>query len=86
MLMKPCYPNYKRFNYFLRRLLGLNSHSMLILFTETGPVPIRYMRLQLALMACKLVPIPHVSCKTNRVSLSGRVTQVLCLISKRQGS
>ncbi|THV00867.1 hypothetical protein K435DRAFT_559516, partial [Dendrothele bispora CBS 962.96] len=39
---------------FLRRLLGLNSHSMLVvLFTETGLVPIRYRRLQLALSYLK---------------------------------
>ncbi|KAJ7021684.1 hypothetical protein C8F04DRAFT_972436 [Mycena alexandri] len=35
---------------FLRRLLGLNSHSMLaILFTETGQMPLRIRRLLLAL-------------------------------------
>ncbi|KAJ7656247.1 hypothetical protein DFH06DRAFT_991790 [Mycena polygramma] len=35
---------------FLRRLLGLNSHSMLaVLFTETGQMPIRIRRLLLAL-------------------------------------
>ncbi|KAJ6487246.1 hypothetical protein C8R47DRAFT_979351 [Mycena vitilis] len=35
---------------FLRRLLGLNSHSMLaILFTETGIMPLRIRRLLLAL-------------------------------------
>jgi hypothetical protein len=35
---------------FLRRLLGLNSHSMLaILFTETGQMPVRIRRLLLAL-------------------------------------
>ncbi|KAJ7918680.1 hypothetical protein B0H13DRAFT_2435218 [Mycena leptocephala] len=35
---------------FLRRLLGLNSHSMLaVLFTETGLMPVRIRRLLLAL-------------------------------------
>jgi hypothetical protein len=35
---------------FLRRLLGLNSHSMLaVLFTETGLMPVRICRLLLAL-------------------------------------
>ncbi|KAJ7169831.1 hypothetical protein C8R46DRAFT_213930 [Mycena filopes] len=35
---------------FLRRLLGLNSHSMLaILFTETGQMPLRIRRILLAL-------------------------------------
>ncbi|KAJ7835708.1 hypothetical protein B0H13DRAFT_1652547, partial [Mycena leptocephala] len=35
---------------FLRRLLGLNPHSMLaILFTETGQMPVRIRRLLLAL-------------------------------------
>ncbi|KAJ7438023.1 hypothetical protein B0H11DRAFT_1829642, partial [Mycena galericulata] len=35
---------------FLRRLLGLNSHSMLaVLFTETGQMPVRIRRLLLAL-------------------------------------
>ncbi|KAJ7679003.1 hypothetical protein DFH06DRAFT_1165435 [Mycena polygramma] len=35
---------------FLRRLLGLNSHSMLaVLFTETGMMPLRIRRLLLAL-------------------------------------
>ncbi|KAJ7198660.1 hypothetical protein B0H12DRAFT_1037326, partial [Mycena haematopus] len=35
---------------FLRRLLGLNPHSMLaILFTETGQMPVRVRRLLLAL-------------------------------------
>ncbi|KAJ7442088.1 hypothetical protein B0H11DRAFT_1619948, partial [Mycena galericulata] len=37
-------------NSFLRRLLGLNPHSMLaILFTETGQMPVRARRLLLAL-------------------------------------
>ncbi|KAJ7887948.1 hypothetical protein B0H13DRAFT_2342185 [Mycena leptocephala] len=35
---------------FLRRLLGLNSHSMIaVLFTETGQMPVRIRRLLLAL-------------------------------------
>ncbi|KAJ7868445.1 hypothetical protein B0H13DRAFT_1635715, partial [Mycena leptocephala] len=35
---------------FLRRLLGLNPHSMLaVLFTETGQMPVRIRRLLLAL-------------------------------------
>lgn len=38
---------------FLRRLLGLNPHSMLaVLFTQTGRLPIRIRRLILASAAC----------------------------------
>ncbi|KAF8193223.1 hypothetical protein K438DRAFT_1589688, partial [Mycena galopus ATCC 62051] len=39
---------------FLRRLLGLNSHSMLaVLFSETGLMPIRIWRLLLALSSLR---------------------------------
>ncbi|THV03490.1 hypothetical protein K435DRAFT_747737 [Dendrothele bispora CBS 962.96] len=45
---------------FLRRLLGVNNHSILaILFSETGLLPVRYRRLQLALGYLKyLIQLP----------------------------
>ncbi|THU75519.1 hypothetical protein K435DRAFT_910835, partial [Dendrothele bispora CBS 962.96] len=45
----------------LANLLGVNNHSVLaILFSETGLLPVRYRRLQLALSYLEyLIQLPH---------------------------
>ncbi|THU77421.1 hypothetical protein K435DRAFT_889798 [Dendrothele bispora CBS 962.96] len=78
---------------FLRRLLGLNSHSMLvILFTETGLLPLRYRRLELALSYAKYAaacPDSHYakcawmhSCNLVRKGHSSQVGDIIHVLSR----
>ncbi|THU82738.1 hypothetical protein K435DRAFT_784507 [Dendrothele bispora CBS 962.96] len=78
---------------FLCRLLGLNSHSMLlILFTKTGLLPIRYRRLELALAYAKYAtacPINHYakcaymhSCNLVRNGHSSQIGDIIHALSR----